>query len=410
MITGNLDFHYESLSPANVNANATVKFNGDTYIAACDCGGPEVGTAEEEEEEWVLKTVAKLNSVDTLKVSATGIAFRGDEFLVSWHLNERFDNSISSDDEEAYNGYVDFVTGNEVVDDPSNPIYEMNISKTLYAPKYDFNHISIIDNKAYIAGTEFSRLSGIGRVPNAIIGEIEESDVSFDAQIFKHQSTANCVVSTSANTLYGLSGGKNGSIAEFLLEDREIITTVDYPYAKYLAKKGEEVYTLYDVKNTPRIENINDSNDGFNIGAITPTDGKNAFAIDDNKFYIPMGRNGLQVYENGNLLQEYKHEDEFKSLSSTTGQIEYHTLSCVDVDDEFIYLAYGKLGLYILDKANFLSNTAPILAFKYTCQDLDDTEGGIKSANFVRANNDLIYVAYGIDGVYVFKVIEIAKE
>ena len=409
-INGNIDFHYETLYPSNVNANATLKFNEDTYIAACDCGGQEVGTDSNDNEEWVLKTIAKLNSVDTLKVSATGIAFRGDEFLVSWHLNERFDNNISADDDAAYKGYVDFVTGNEVVDDPSNPIYEMNINRTWHAPNYDFNHIATVDNKTYIAGTEFSRLEGVGRVPNAVVGEVKDAEESFIAQIIKNQSTANCVISAGNNDLIGLSGGKNGSVTEVNLDEDELISTADYPYAKYLAQKGDNIYTLYDVKNTPRIENINDSNDGFNIGAITPTDGKNAFKVDGEKFYIPMGRNGLQVYENGNLLQSYKHEEEFKSLSSTTGQIEYHTLSCVDVDEDYIYLAYGKVGLYILNKANFLSNTEPILAFKYTCQDIEDTEGGIKSANFVRVKEGLIYVAYGIDGVYVFKIIKIANE
>ncbi len=73
-----------------------------------------------------------------------------------------------------------------------------------------------------------------------------------------------------------------------------------------------------------------------------------------------------------------------------TGE-EVGSVNCVDIDDNYIYVANGLAGLMILEK----STLNVVKEFKL----------GDASANFVRKGEDgYIYVAYGLKGVHRFKL------
>ena len=66
-----------------------------------------------------------------------------------------------------------------------------------------------------------------------------------------------------------------------------------------------------------------------------------------------------------------------------------HYVNGCDVDDKYVYLAYGSYGLVVLDK-----NTHEVVAHRVAS----------KSANYVKVRDNYIYVAYGRDRLQVYNL------
>ncbi len=111
---------------------------------------------------------------------------------------------------------------------------------------------------------------------------------------------------------------------------------------------------------------------------ITPVDGKNGVRIDGDRIYVCLGQNGLKCYDlSGNL------EGEFKLNGGAS-------CNAVEVDDNYVYVAYGEKGFYMLDKT--LQTT--LFKYRYT---------GGKSANYVAVDGQYVVIAYGESGLQVKK-------
>ncbi len=88
----------------------------------------------------------------------------------------------------------------------------------------------------------------------------------------------------------------------------------------------------------------------------------------------------------------------------------------MDYDNNYIYLACGSAGVYVLDKAKAAAGEAVVVA-KYNklgasmaadsseLGNVTEKNSGLKSANFISVDaGGYIYVAFGRDGFQVFKL------
>ena len=110
------------------------------------------------------------------------------------------------------------------------------------------------------------------------------------------------------------------------------------------------------------------------LDIIAPVNGKNVFQLDGNDVYVCLGANGVKRYSDGVAVAGFKLEDD--AVAAANGLV-----------------AYGHGGLFVLDK----SDLSVVASYRYS---------GGKSANYVTVSGDILYVAYGLSGVQIFKLIE----
>ncbi|MFI3297350.1 MAG: hypothetical protein R3Y59_06945 [bacterium] len=333
---------------ANVSLNAS-----NTYIASEDnCfGGYGENSGDTSEDEVTLEHVTSLDSPDYERISATSIDFKDGYVFVSWH--ERGDY---------YQGYIDIMNMTDLI-----------IAATYYTTELDFNHIYVSPNNIYVTG---------GRSKGAFYSSIDYSltDSSVDIDIISVEgSSGNCILQEDGDNW--IVSGANGGITISNEVDSDIYT--DLAEAKFVTKYGNNMAVLAGVSPSDAVIYEYDTDGDFvkqyTVGTIPTTDGKNTLFADGDDIYACLGEGGLKIYNNGSAV---------KSFENTTGS---GSVNCVDVDDNYIYIANGVAGLYILDKES--------LDVVKTYQ-LGDT-----SANYVKlGDNGLIYVAYGLDGVHTFKL------
>lgn len=186
--------------------------------------------------------------------------------------------------------------------------------------------------------------------------------------------------------------------------------------AKYIAADSKNVYVSYLDDNALkvntygatnyRLENVTNT---WNVGTLDPVKGKSVLAVDGNDIYVCRGANGLAKYTNGTLTGLFIPKDatyKYKADAENTKYPEGTTVTrgyCngVCVKGDKIYIAYGSLGLIVINKKDMTATTED--AAKQTPEVARYTAG--KSANFVAVDgNDNIFVAYGQNHLMVLKL------
>lgn len=184
--------------------------------------------------------------------------------------------------------------------------------------------------------------------------------------------------------------------------------------AKYIAADSKNVYVSYLDDNALkvntygatnyRLENVTNT---WNVGTLDPVKGKSVLAVDGNDIYVCRGANGLAKYTNGTLTGLFIPKDAtYKADAENTKYPEGTTVTrgyCngVCVKGDKIYIAYGSLGLIVINKKDMTATTED--AAKQTPEVARYTAG--KSANFVAVDgNDNIFVAYGQNHLMVLKL------
>lgn len=119
---------------------------------------------------------------------------------------------------------------------------------------------------------------------------------------------------------------------------------------------------------------------------IKPNDGKNVVSVRDNLIYVCQSGLGLYVYNMKG--EEQWHWQMPKAWNDKKNEYKALCNGC-DVDDKYVYLAYGSYGLVVLDK-----NTHEVVAHRVAS----------KSANYVKVRDNYIYVAYGRDRLQVYNL------
>ena len=134
-------------------------------------------------------------------------------------------------------------------------------------------------------------------------------------------------------------------------------------------------------------------------------------AVDGNDIYVCLGKGGLAKYTNGTLSglfipkdATYTYKADAENTKYADGDVVtrgYCNGVCVKGDK--IYIAYGSLGLIVLNKSDMKATTAD--AAKQTPEVARYTAG--KSANFVAVDdNNNIYVAYGRNCLKVLRLVD----
>ena len=119
---------------------------------------------------------------------------------------------------------------------------------------------------------------------------------------------------------------------------------------------------------------------------IKPNDGKNVVSVTDNLIYVCQSGLGLYVY---NMKGEEQWHWQMPSAWNDKKKVYKALCNGCDVDDKYVYLAYGSYGLVVLDK-----NTHEVVAHRVAS----------KSANYVKVRDNYIYVAYGRDRLQVYNL------
>ena len=273
---------------------------------------------------------------------------------------------------------------------------------------YDFNHLNVINNKLYLAGSakgKDGKQFGGATVSYATIGgdgtlNVTEglSTVALDNTV---KGDANCVMPFGDNIAVASTLGYsvyNPTLAEGTL-------TKTTGKAKFVAVNGSSLVGLNytseiaagdaEVQGEVQVfDNSMKQTSSFNVGSIAPNNGKNMIAIDSNgRIYVCKSAKGLMCYDsNGN--QAWASEwttptsksDKNVSVDKRKGYI-----NGVAVDDNYVYVAAGAYGLVVLTKDGK----------EVTHKRIGTSEN---SANYVAVKNGLIYVAYGKGRIQVFKL------
>ena len=188
--------------------------------------------------------------------------------------------------------------------------------------------------------------------------------------------------------------------------------------AKFITKNGNNVYVSYVDGDNLKVNSYEASNvrldNGstlFNAGkfeTINGTNGKSVMAVDGNDVYVCLGKNGLVKYTNGTLSGRFIPKDATYTADADSKKYSEGTVvtrgycNGVCVKDDKVYIAYGSLGLIVINKKDMTATTED--AAKQTPEVARYTAG--KSANFVAVdNNNNIYVAYGKNCLKVLKLV-----
>ena len=273
---------------------------------------------------------------------------------------------------------------------------------------YDFNHLNVINNKLYLAGSakgkDGKQLGGAAISYAAIGGDgllnVKEglTSQSLDNAV---KGDANCVVPFGNNIAVASTLGY--SIYDPTLVKGDLTKTTGK--AKFVAVNGSSLVGLNytseiaagdaEVQGEVQVfDNSMKQTSSFNVGSIAPNNGKNMIAIDSNgRIYVCKSAKGLMCYDsNGNQAwasewtTPVSKSDKNVSVDKRKGYI-----NGVAVDDNYVYVAAGAYGLVVLNKDG-----------KEVTHKRIGTSGN--SANYVAVKNGLIYVAYGKGRIQVFKL------
>ncbi len=276
----------------------------------------------------------------------------------------------------------------------------------------DFNHITIdaANKRLYTVGNSSKKGAILGYIDLTGDGLMNTTDTlttaktAYPLQILSLKAGAkgdgNAVIK-NGNTIqvastYGLETYNASSLEE--------VTAIDKPgKAKHIAINGNTVVA------TNLTDRVSDENQAVNIvantysasdtkfanpsasialGQVAPNNGKNVTVVDGSTIYTCLGANGFKVFSTtGTELWSFipKH-------AVTASGIVNANCNGVAFDNNYIYLAYGALGLIVVDKNTHKEVARRTLA---------------RSANYVAVDSNYIYVAYGQNGLVVYKLVDL---
>lgn len=374
MFTGWMDIHYQTIdnrSGSELEWLSSIKFNGDTYLPAEGCH-PEFGTQPEEEPELVvgLEHIAQVVTPDHGHyISSTCIQTVGEKAYVSYHTRG-----------EDYHGCI------EVLNVSDNVCSILSYMEHL---THDFNHL-IVDNDRIIAAGGEPRNGAFLGVVN-LGGGIFQTDAAELTQVKLEGASASCVIRNGDYLHATTNEGYH------TLDAASFATLASIPSAgssKFVSSDGTNMgvvsLTDRDSEQSLAVLNVYSVNDytfsnplqTTELDIIAPINGKNVLHLEGNSAYVCLGKNGVKRYTDGAEVAEFKVGGD--TIAAANG---------LAVDEKYVYVAYGHGGLFVLNKADL----SVVTSYRYA---------GEKSANYVTVSGDILYVAYGLSGVQIFRLIE----
>lgn len=381
----------------------TISF--DATVDDYDTATGGAGLVELPNHQWKLKDEYKIAEQKKLD-------------LLTTIENEERDGQSATSIYPASNGkiYVSYHTngkdigGNiEVAEMNGTQLRVIQNVKQQTGTKYDFNHLNVINNKLYLAGS--AKDENNPTLGGATISYVGLNDGQLDvsggltsvAIDNKVKGDANCVIEHGGKIV--VANTKGYDILPYDLSQDQCVEAPGK--AKFMAKSGNNLIGLnYKTKieagNDPvqgelRIFNSNDLSSVSNpieVGTIAPNNGKNMIAVDtDGKIYVCKSAKGLMCYNadgSNAWSQEYLTPTAKNGNESVDNRQGY--INGVAVDGQYVYVAAGAYGLVVLQKS-----TGELVARR----SIGTKEN---SANYVAVKDGLIYVAYGQGRIQVFQL------
>lgn len=219
-----------------------------------------------------------------------------------------------------------------------------------------------------------------------------------------------------AATTYGIETFDRESLAGVYVNKlsgrgKYIVQNGSNVYVSYLASNPASTTTEVGLKVNSYASNnyrLNEVASTIDAGTLQPNNGKNVMAVDGSDIYVCLGANGLAKYTNGTLSglfipkdATYTADDEDTHGHKKGDVVTRGYCNGVCVKGDKIYIAYGSLGVIVINKSDMKATTADDA--KKTPEVARYTAGG--SANFVTVDDsNNIYVAYGKSYLKVLKL------
>ncbi len=354
-----------------------------------------------------LELVARIAPVKTsadYKWSATGIAFAGGNAYISWHSNHQA--KVPSNQ---WGGALDVINVNTLKSDPTTAL-----QTTLTGETVKFNNVVADGSTLYVPLTCYNN--------GAVVGRIAAGSNVMDT-IGIPGSSANSVY-VEGGQVYaatGYAGGLYSMPADFT-KDSEFKAVVGYK-ENFGGKHLDGGYLLRTDDTEAALVSIADGTERSLGAPLTSSEkyaeaydpaagdwygltgekarhyGKHTMKVDGNYIYVgggigQEGKNGLRVYDANTA------ELKWENGTNTTA---------VCTDSKYVYAATGA-GLRVYEKFN--GEDLKLYAYEVENYDENGVAEGYQagtpaqSQNFVAVNGDLIFVACGQSGVYVFRLNE----
>jgi hypothetical protein len=394
---------------AQVLLNTEIEKAGLSIPTSCPGTEPEEVT-----QIPTLETIADVTpSEHTHPISATSIAVANGKIYVSWHWRGvNYHGCVEIGELTAAGCKLD-----QFFETAASETKQSFDDDTMYGK--DFNHIMVDtkDNRIYVVGNE-AKGGILGYVDLNAEGLVNGTSGAADATLKYRRllgGDGNCIIRNGDYLQIASTYGYES----YNLPNLDRVGRNEQPgKAKFILKSGNSLYGMHfnsksyvttnlltsaDASKADKLEKIDitlDKFDGYDYlfdGTqtellttleVAPVDGKNVVAVDGNDIYVCCGAYGLVRY-NGSTTERFQ-------LDLIDGVQPRGYANGVTFDDNYVYVAYGSAGIYVLNKKD-LSVYA-----KYT------NVGG-KSCNYVTVPGDgYIYVAYGENGWQVYRLTTIA--
>ncbi len=387
---------------ANVNLgseeiNVILKETGDECAPVMALPEEEPTPGVEPEPQPSLETIAHVSNEHTHPISATCIQFAGDKAYISWHEYGAGNGNALGQGNGIY-GCV------EVVENTAEGLKLLAYAED---PATDYNHLIVDGNRLLTVGHN---------AKSAVVGEIALDGGTFaqgtalkfttlKGNRVPHKDNpefyggdGNCIVRNGNYLSVASYGGLhtlNSDLSRMEPTSGAIATEGSAKHLSLVNGKMLELNLSARVNgavSSPAELRLYDASDytwsNPTVIAsdleITPVDGKNTIAIDnEGAMYVCLGKGGVKKFVGTSLAGEITSGSPANGLA---------------VDDKYLYVAFGK-GLYIYDK-----NDLTKVVCKYTHIGKGKYENKEASCNYVAVNGDLIYLAYGVDGYDVLRM------
>ncbi|MCM1355296.1 MAG: hypothetical protein NC212_02695 [Staphylococcus sp.] len=375
------------LTISNDNLQASVPAAGchDAYPGGGSTPDPTPDPTPE--PEIIIEKITDIDPLDPDHdhgiISATCITFAGDKAYASYHLRG-----------EGQKGCI------EVIEDNGN---KLSLLSYMISPDYDFNHVIVDGNTIIPVGNHVDKGAFVGALPidfaasEGVRDDFKVKELTTDEVIYtdgkngpikagyKNAGDGNCIIRQGnyyyVNTYRGY-GALNldfskvegsfhpttGSSKHVAVENGK---TVILSLNSFTGASSESTVNVYGADDYT-FSNVTST---YQAGTISPIDGKNVVAIDGENIYACLGHGGLKRLNDG---KEF-HAGENSRVPANG----------VAIDANYIYVAMGSF-VYVLDK-----NMNEVTHYHAASE---------KSANYIALHNDKIYVAFGEDGIQVFKL------
>ena len=361
------------------------------YVPAAGCHGayPE-GTPEPTPEPEI--TIEKITDIEPLDpdhdhgvISATCITFDGNKAYASYHLRG-----------QGQKGCI------EVIEDNGTAL---KLNSYMISPDYDFNHLIVDNGNIITVGNHAKKGAFIGSLPvdfgasetvreDFSVKELTTDDVITETgkdgnEIkagYKNAGDGNCVIRQGDHYYVNTYRGYGSLNLDFTKVKGSFQPTGGSSKHIAIANGKAAILSLDTQDNTSSASTVNlyDAADNmfsnikqsYSAGIISPVDGKNVVAIDGENVYACLGKGGLVRLNDGKEFH-----------AGADGKVPANGMA---IDENYVYAAMGSF-VFVLDKNDLTEVTHYHAASE-------------KSANYIALHDGKIYVAFGEDGIQVFKL------